>query len=54
MEATAFSDGLVPIFLSSLDCMGTDKSLIDDCYHDQLGLASCDDNFGLAVVKCFG
>ena len=44
---------IVPLFLSSLDCSETGQSLLDDCSHDQLGLASCDDDFGLATVKCF-
>ena len=29
-----------------------DQSLLYDCSHDEVGLASCDD-FGSAVVKCF-
>ena len=45
---------IVPLFLSSLDCSETDQSLLDDCSHDQLGLASCDDDYGLATAKCFG
>ena len=51
---TLFSKRTGPLFLSSLDCSETDQSLLDDCSHDQLGLASCDDDFGLATVKCFG
>ena len=43
-----------PLFLSSLDCTATDKSLLYGCNHDTLGLATCDDGLGLAVVKCFG
>ena len=43
-----------PLFLSSLHCTEEDQSLLDDCYHDLLGLAVCDGNFGLARAKCFG
>ena len=43
-----------PLFLSSLHCTDEDQSLLDDCYHDPLGLAVCDENFGLARAKCFG
>ena len=42
------------MFLSSLGCDEMDHSLLDDCSHDQLGLAYCEDDFGLARVKCFG
>ena len=54
IEATAVSESLVPIFLSAMDCMETDKSLLEDCHHDEVGLATCDDDLILAVVKCFG
>ena len=43
-----------PLFLSSLDCTEGHYSLLDDCSHETLGLASCSDDFGLVVVKCFG
>ena len=43
-----------PLFLSSLHCTEGDQSLLDDCYHDPLGLAVCDERFGLARAKCFG
>ena len=52
LESTGLTD-IFPLFLSSLDCSERDQSLLDDCSHDQLGLASCDDSFGLATVKCF-
>ena len=48
------SNSVVPLFLSSLDCSATHQSLLHDCSHVKLGLASCDEDFGLAVVKCFG
>ena len=54
IEPEGFTTSTGPLFLSSLDCSETDQSLLDDCSHDQLGLASCDDAFGLANVKCFG
>ena len=50
-QSEASSD---PLFLSSLHCTEGDQSLLDDCYHDPLGLALCDENFGLARAKCFG
>ena len=53
-ESTDIATSSVPLFLSSVDCSETDKSLLDDCDHETLGLASCDDGFGLAVVKCLG
>ena len=43
-----------PLFLSSLICTDGDQSLLDDCYHDPLGLVVCDENYGLARAKCFG
>ena len=43
-----------PVFLSSLDCSSTDRSLLYDCGHTQLGLATCDQDFGYAVAKCVG
>ena len=52
--STRFTINAGPLFLSSLYCSETDQSLLDDCSHDQLGLASCDDDFGLATVKCLG
>ena len=42
------------VFLSSLHCDDSDKSLLDDCSYDPLGVVSCDANYGLARVKCFG
>ena len=53
MPATSQS-ATQPLFLSSIDCSVSDKSLLYDCSHDQLGLAACDEDFGLATVKCFG
>ena len=53
-ESTGIATTSGPLFLSSVDCHETDQSLLDDCDHETLGLASCDDDFGLAVVKCFG
>ena len=50
-QSEASSD---PLFLSSLHCIEGDQSLLDDCYHDPLGLATCDETFGLARAKCFG
>ena len=43
-----------PLFLSSLHCSEGDESLLADCSHDLLGLASCDETSGLAVARCFG
>ena len=45
---------LGPVFLSSLHCTDEDHSLLDDCAHSQLGLAVCDEDSGLAGVKCLG
>ena len=42
-----------PLFLSSLQCTDNHESLLYDCSHDQLGVASCGDGFGVAMVKCF-
>ena len=42
------------MFLSSLRCTDEDDSLLDDCAHYQLGLAICDEDFGLAGAKCLG
>ena len=42
------------LFLSSLDCTDEDHSLLSDCTHDRLGLATCGDDLGLAVAKCYG
>ena len=53
-ESTGIATGSGPLFLSSVDCSETDQSLLDECDHETLGLASCDVDFGLAVVKCFG
>ena len=53
-ESTGIDTSSGPLFLSSVDCSETDQSLLDDCDHETLGLASCDVDFGLAVVKCFG
>ena len=53
LDSTGLTKSTGPLFLSSLDCSETDQSLLDDCSHDQLGLASCDDDSGLATVKCF-
>ena len=53
-ESTDIATSSGPLFLSSVDCSETDQSLLDDCDHETLGLASCDDGFGLAVVKCLG
>ena len=53
LESASLTTSTGPLFLSSLDCSETDQSLLDDCSHNQLGLASCDDDFGLATVKCF-
>ena len=54
LEAAIFSPSLGPVLLSSLYCRESDISLLDDCYHDQLGLGLCSDEYGPAVVKCFG
>ena len=54
MPAATLSDSTSPLFLSSLQCSKGDKSLLDDCSHYQVGLASCDDTSGLAVTRCFG
>ena len=54
LEAASFSPSLGPVFLSSLHCRESDISLLEDCYHDQLGLGLCGDEYGPAVVKCFG
>ena len=53
-ESTDIDTSSGPLFLSSVDCSETDQSLLDECDHETLGLASCDVDFGLAVVKCFG
>ncbi|CAI8040121.1 Fibrillin-1, partial [Geodia barretti] len=52
LQGTDVTTSSAPLFLSSLDCDEMDQSLLYDCSHDEVGLASCDD-FGSAVVKCF-
>ena len=54
LPSAAVSDSTGPLFLSSLHCSEGDESLLDDCSHDRVGLASCDDTSGLAVGRCFG
>ena len=54
LDTTDLTNSSGPLFLSSLHCSEGDESLLDDCSHDPLGLASCSDDFGLAVVKCLG
>ena len=51
---SGFEASSVPVFLSSLHCTDEDHSLLDDCAHSQLGLAVCDEDSGLAGVKCLG
>ena len=53
-QAAAITTSSGPLLLSSLECTETDTSLLHDCTQDALGLATCDDDSGLAVVKCFG
>ena len=43
-----------PLFLSSLRCSEDDRSLLHDCPHVQLGLASCDAESGYAAARCIG
>ena len=54
LAASLLSANSGPLFISSLDCSDGDRSLINDCSHDQLGLGSCDTDDGLAAAKCFG
>ena len=54
LDAVSQTSSTAPLFLSSLHCTEGDQSLLEDCSHDRLGLASCDDDEGLAVAKCFG
>ena len=54
VSPSQFETGSAPLFLSSLDCTDDDHSLLNDCIHDRLGQATCDDNSGLAVAKCYG
>ena len=54
MPATSMSSVSAPLFLSSLYCSEGDESLLADCSHDILGLASCEETSGLAVARCFG
>ena len=54
LPSAALSDRTGPLFLSSLHCSEGDESLLDDCSHDLVGLASCEDTSGLAVARCFG
>ena len=54
LPSAALSDRTSPLFLSSLHCSEGDESLLDDCSHDRVGLASCEDTSGLAVARCFG
>ena len=54
MSASSISSVSAPLFLSSLHCSEGDESLLADCSHDQIGLASCDETSGLAVARCFG
>ena len=54
MPASSISNMSAPLFLSSIQCSEGDESLLADCSHDLLGLASCDETSGLAVARCFG
>ena len=54
MPASSIRSVSAPLFLSSLHCSEGDESLLADCSHDLLGLASCDETSGLAVARCFG
>ena len=54
LPAAQFDGDLGPLFLSSLHCTDDDQSLLEDCAHDRLGLASCDETSGLAVARCSG
>jgi hypothetical protein len=53
LDAVPQTSTTAPLFLSSLHCVQGDQSLLDDCSHDRLGLASCDEDDGLAVAECF-
>lgn len=54
LPPSQFETGSDLLFLSSLDCTDEDHSLLNDCAHDRLGLATCGDDLGLAVAKCYG
>ena len=53
-DSSVFGTTSSPVFLSELVCSDNAHSLLYDCAHFQLGLATCNENFGYAAAKCFG